>query len=156
MNRPPGPTLRLHAAAGRTPRVPRPSGWPALALPGPRQAVGLCTALLAATLQFAPGPLRAQAAVDDTVAWRCDVVYLPARSTWVRGLVMRVEDRRIAELRIDAQAVHTFAVEGTLLLTSMDNERIVIDVAEGTWTSDFRGLARGRGRCEHEPAPSRP
>ncbi len=88
----------------------------------------------------------------ETLAWRCEVTYLPARSTWVRSLALRQEGHRIAELRIDAQPVHTFAVEGTLLLTSMDNERIVVDVAGGHWTSDFRGLATGRGRCERQSA----
>ena len=113
-------------------------------------------ALAGAALHLAPATLRAQQTLSETLAWRCEVVYLPARSTWVRSLTLRVEGQRITELRIDAQPVHTFAVEGTLLLTSMDNERIAIDVAAGGWTSDFRGLATGRGRCEREPVSIRP
>jgi hypothetical protein len=113
-------------------------------------------------LYLAPGPTRAQAqaqaqaAADESLAWRCEVVYMPARSTWVRSLALRVHGSRIAEMRIDEQPVHTFALEGALLLTSMDNERIAIDVAEGQWTSDFRGVATGRGRCEREPAAAAP
>jgi hypothetical protein len=128
----------------------------ALTAPGRRLAAGLRAALAGVALHLAPAPLRAQPALDETLAWRCEVAYLPARSTWVRSLALRVEGQRITELRIDAQPVHTFAVEGTLLLTSMDNERIAIDVAAGDWTSDFRGLATGRGRCEREPVSNRP
>jgi hypothetical protein len=116
----------------------------------------LAAALLATALHLTPAPARAQAPADETLSWRCQVVYMPARSTWVRGLALRLEGRRIAEMRIDAQPVHTFAVEGTLLLTSMDNERIAIDVAGGQWTSDFRGAATGRGRCEREPVATTP
>lgn len=139
----------------RSSALPRTGPCP-VAAPGSRVAAGLCAALAGAALHLAPATLRAQPALSETLAWRCEVVYLPARSTWVRSLTLRVEGQRITELRIDAQPVHTFAVEGTLLLTSMDNERIAIDVAAGDWTSDFRGLATGRGRCEREPVSNRP
>ena len=150
MDRTPCPPPSLRLAAGRAPTARGSSGPQAPAAAGQPLAAGLCAVLAGAALHLAPGPLRAQPAVDETLAWRCEVVYLPARSTWARGLALRVQDRRITELRIDDQPVHSFTVEATLLLTSMDNERIAIDLADGTWTSDFRGAARGRGRCERE------
>lgn len=116
-------------------------------------ARALAAAVAAAALLL-PGSrmLRAQPAVADAPAWRCAVVYLPARSTWVRDLALRLDPRGIVEVRIDGQPVHTFAVDGTTLLTSMDNERIAVDVADGVWVSDFRGQASGRGRCERAAA----
>jgi hypothetical protein len=93
---------------------------------------------------------------DGIHAWRCPVAYLPARSTWVRTVTLRLVAGQVAELRIDGQAVHTFAAEGTLLLTAMDNERIAFDVATGQWDSDFRGRARGSGRCEREASGEAP
>ena len=116
---------------------------------------------LIAVLPMLAGPASSSAAAslaaDETAhAWRCPVAYLPARSTWVRTVALRLVQGQVAELRIDGQAVHTFAAEGTLLLTAMDNERIAFDVATGQWNSDFRGLARGSGRCEREDAGAGP
>jgi hypothetical protein len=49
---------------------------------------------------------------------------------------------------IDGVAVYAFSVRGTLILTSLDNERVQIDTDTQTWTSDFRGLAQSQGHCE--------
>lgn len=84
----------------------------------------------------------------DRTLLRCEPVYMPARSTWVREVELVGKDGRLSEVRIDGQAVYTFAVRDTTVLTSQDNERIQIDFGEGTWRSDFRGLASGQGRCE--------
>ena len=51
-------------------------------------------------------------------------------------------------MQIDGVPVYTFNVQGTVILTALDNERIQIDTAAQTWTSDFRGLASAQGRCE--------
>lgn len=84
----------------------------------------------------------------DRTLLRCEAVYMPARSNWVREVELVGKAGRLSELRIDGQAVYTFAVRDTTVFTSQDNERIQIDFGEGTWRSDFRGLASGQGRCE--------
>ena len=52
------------------------------------------------------------------------------------------------ETEIDGVPVYTFAIAQTVIMTSLDNERIQIDTAARTWASDFRGQATGQGRCE--------
>lgn len=73
---------------------------------------------------------------------------MPARSTWMRTVRLRYDAQRITQVLIDGQAPYTYSVIGTLVVSSMDNERIVLDVATGLWTSDFRDKASGNGRCE--------
>ena len=58
------------------------------------------------------------------------------------------DQRRVRSVHIDGVPVYTFAVRETVILTALDNERIQIDTASQTWTSDFRGLATAQGRCE--------
>lgn len=81
-------------------------------------------------------------------AFSCAVAYLPARTTWVRTLELRYDAARLSAVLIDGQAPYTFSVQGTQVATSLDNERIVVDVASGQWRSDFRDKATGQGRCE--------
>jgi hypothetical protein len=85
-----------------------------------------------------------------SVQYRCEAVYLPARSTWVRSVEIEHDDRRVRGLRIDGVAVYSFAVDGTVIRTALDNERIVLDTTSLDWQSDFRGQAQGQGRCERE------
>jgi hypothetical protein len=85
-----------------------------------------------------------------TVRYRCEAVYLPARSTWVRSVEIEHDARRIRALRVDGVPVYSFAVDGTTIRTALDNERIVLDTARGQWQSDFRNLAQAQGRCERE------
>lgn len=77
----------------------------------------------------------------------CEAVYLPARTTWTRTVVIGYDDQRVRSVQIDGVPVYTFAVHQTVILTALDNERIQIDTASQTWTSDFRGQATGQGRC---------
>ncbi len=101
--------------------------------------------VLLAGLLLGAGPLPAA-----SVQYRCEAVYLPARSTWMRSVEIEHDDRRVRGLRIDGVAVYSFAVDGTLIRTALDNERILLDTASGQWQSDLRGLAQGRGRCERK------
>jgi len=78
----------------------------------------------------------------------CEAVYLPARTTWTRTVAIGYDQRRVRSVHIDGVPVYTFAVRETVILTALDNERIQIDTASQTWTSDFRGLATAQGRCE--------
>ena len=78
----------------------------------------------------------------------CEAVYLPARSTWVRRVEIGYDEQRVSAVRIDGVSVYGFSVEGTVILTALDNERIQIDVAAQAWQSDFRGQASSQGRCE--------
>ncbi len=84
----------------------------------------------------------------NSVTLVCEAVYLPARSSWTRTVDIAYDQRRVRSVQIDGVAVYTFAIAGTLVLTSQDNERIRIDTAAQTWSSDFRGLATAQGRCE--------
>jgi hypothetical protein len=93
---------------------------------------------------------RGQSAVPaaGTVTLVCDAVYMPTRATWARTVTVAYDQRRVREVAIDGQVVYSFAVQDTLILTALDNERIQVDVAAQRWSSDFRGLATAQGRCE--------
>lgn len=111
----------------------------------------LVLAGLAAFPAWAQQPAKkglAAAPEAGTVTLVCEPVYLPARTTWTRTVVVAYDQRRIREVTIDGQAVYSFAIQETAILTSQDNERIQIDTAALTWSSDFRGLATAQGRCE--------
>lgn len=88
------------------------------------------------------------AAEVKTVRLLCEAVYLPARTVWSREVELEHNEQALTAVRIDGVSVYAFSVNGTLVLTSMDNERIQIDTAAQTWHSDFRGLAQSQGRCE--------
>jgi hypothetical protein len=100
---------------------------------------------LVALLAVAAGPL---AAAQQRVTLVCEAVYMPARSNWTRTVDIAYDNQRVRAVQIDGVAVYTFAIAGTLILTSQDNERIRIDTATQTWSSDFRGLATAEGRCD--------
>ncbi|MCB4362880.1 hypothetical protein KIH07_04000 [Hydrogenophaga taeniospiralis] len=110
--------------------------WAALALAGAQAPAS------------AAGPLERPGADAQRVGLVCEAVYLPARAPWVRTVDIGYDQRRVRSVHIDGIPVYTFTVQGTLILTALDNERIQIDTATQTWTSDFRGLATAQGRCE--------
>lgn len=107
-----------------------------------RRGIWLAMALV---LSVAGAPALA---APQQVDWQCEVVYQPERSVWARTVRLSYDERRLLAVAIDGVAVHTFTVYDTWVLTSQDNERIQIDANTRTWTSDFRGLAQGQGRCE--------
>src|SRR6218665_899659 len=80
--------------------------------------------ILAACLLLAAAP-----ALAATARYRCEAVYLPARSTWVRSVEIDHDEHRVRALRIDGVAVYSFAVDGAAIRTALDNERIVFDSA---------------------------
>lgn len=84
----------------------------------------------------------------DRTLLRCEPVYMPARSVWVREVELVGKDGRLSEVKIDGQAVYAFSILDKTVMTSQDNERIQIDFGARTWRSDFRGLASGQGQCE--------
>jgi hypothetical protein len=106
------------------------------------------TATPTLTPATSPTPALAPPGAATPALWRCEVAYLPARSTWVRQVEIETDGQRVTALRIDDIAPHAFTLVELSLVTSVDNERIVIDLASRQWQSDFRGLAQGRGRCE--------
>lgn len=110
-----------------------------------------CTAAVWAVLSLpaaATPPAANTPPSESVVQWLCDAVYLPARSSWVRSVRIRYDAQRVRSVHIDDQPVYSFNVLGTTLITALDNERIRIDTATMTWSSDFRGLATSEGRCE--------
>ena len=93
--------------------------------------------------------LTAQAhAALQTVHLSCAVAYMPARSTWVRDVQIDWDDQKIRALKIDGLTPYSFALRPQGFSTAIDNERIQVDLLQAQWTSDFRGLATGQGRCE--------
>ena len=125
--------------------------------------VGLCLALGALSGVSAVTPSQSVATVaeqaepkvsapdkaaTDRVLLVCEAAYLPARSVWQRTVEIGYDQKRVRSVAIDGVAVYAFSVRGTAILTSMDNERIQVDTATQTWTSDFRGLATSQGHCE--------
>jgi hypothetical protein len=99
-------------------------------------------------LLAACGGVGAAEPAKSRVGLVCEAVYRPARTIWVRMVEIAYDDQRVSGVRIDGVPVYSFSIEGTVVLTSMDNERIQIDVAAQSWQSDFRGLASSQGRCE--------
>ncbi len=104
----------------------------------------------AAPVETPPAPLpeTAEKPGTDRVLLVCEAAYLPARSVWRRTVEIVYDQKRVQSVAIDGVPVYAFSVRGTLILTSMDNERIQVDTATQTWTSDFRGLATSQGHCE--------
>jgi len=102
------------------------------------------TALAAGAVVWA---CQAQAATQS-VTLSCAVAYMPARSTWVREVQIEADKQTIRSLRIDGLKPYSFSVHPRGVSTAIDNERIQIDLTQAQWTSDFRGLASGQGRCE--------
>jgi FlaG/FlaF family flagellin (archaellin) len=86
-----------------------------------------------------------------TATLLCDAAYLPARTSWLRRVDIGYDRQHVRSVHIDGVPVYTFSIRGTVILTALDNERIQIDTASMTWTSDFRGLATAQGRCERAP-----
>ena len=107
-----------------------------------------CGALL---LGLAAGAALAQTAAPapgtEQVTLLCDATYMPARTNWLRTVVIGIDGARVRRISIDGVPVYTFAIADTVILTAIDNERIQIDTATLSWTSDFRGMASGQGRC---------
>jgi hypothetical protein len=91
-------------------------------------------------------------AAPQTMTLSCAVAYMPARSTWVREVQLGWDGNTLTSVRIDGLAPHSFSVDADRIATAVDNERIQIDLRQAQWTSDFRGLASGQGRCDAEGA----
>jgi hypothetical protein len=91
-----------------------------------------------------PSDKKAQ---EQRVSLSCEAVYMPGRTTWTRVVNIGYDQLRVRTVQIDGVPVYTFNVRDTVILTSTDNERIQIDTAAQTWTSDFRGAATSQGRC---------
>lgn len=121
-----------------------------------RSVPAVTAGLLAVTLMTTPARSASRAHGDGggAVELVCEAVYLPARSTWTRSVRIVYDGRRVRSVQVDGVPVYAFNVAGTVLLTAIDNERIQIDVAARTWTSDFRGQATAQGRCERQPPPA--
>ncbi|MEY4757256.1 MAG: hypothetical protein RJA34_2154 [Pseudomonadota bacterium] len=83
----------------------------------------------------------------NTAHWRCEVAYLPQRSTWMREVAVDYNRKAVTAVRIDGLAPYAYSVQGTVLLTAIDNERIQLDLGQRVWRSNFRESATGEGRC---------
>ncbi|MDM7942715.1 MAG: hypothetical protein QUV35_08805 [Hydrogenophaga sp.] len=110
-------------------------------------AGGVASALSLAAAAQNKAPAQAAPKASE-VTLVCEAVYLPARTTWTRTVLIAYDDRRVRSVQIDGVPVYTFAIQETVILTAIDNERIQIDTAAQTWSSDFRGQATAQGRCE--------
>lgn len=92
----------------------------------------------------------AVSAAGASARYRCEAVYLPARTSWVRSVEIVYDGRQLRAVWIDGAPAHRFAVSGTVIHTALDNERITFDTANLSWQSDLRGLVHAQGRCERE------
>jgi hypothetical protein len=111
-------------------------------------AACLAAAAPFATAQNKPATKPATPAAEVTLV--CEAVYLPARTTWTRTVGIAYDKKRVRSVQIDGVPVYTFAIQESVILTAVDNERIQIDTAAQTWSSDFRGQATAQGRCERQ------
>ncbi len=94
-------------------------------------------------------PLMAGAhGAESKAVLQCEPVYMPSRTVWPRTVDITYDQRRVRAVSVDGQKVYTFQVHDTWIFTSQDNERIQINTATLAWTSNFRGLATGEGRCD--------
>lgn len=93
----------------------------------------------------------AAAQPHERLRLRCAVFYTPERAIWQREVELTHDARRVLTVRIDGQTPYSFSSDGQNVYTALDNERIRIDIAQGWWQSDFRGLAAGEGRCSTSP-----
>ena len=89
------------------------------------------------------------AAAEGTTVFslQCSPFYLPARSIWQRTVTIEMQTGDIRAVQIDGVAVYAFSVNGTTLLTSVDGERIQIDIEGISWRSDLRGIVSSSGAC---------
>ncbi len=115
-------------------------------------SVALFAAAACATGEPVPKPpagptVTVAAAASNVVSLTCNPFYLPARSIWPRKVAIEVDADGVRSVEIDGVAVYTFNVNGTVILTAVDGERIQIDIDALTWNSDLRGLVTGRGGC---------
>lgn len=118
---------------------------------GPVRCTERCrglAAVFAVSLGLTATGAPAEPASDDRLTLDCAVVYVPERRTWHRQVELTFEGGYVERVLIDQQAAYAFQVLGSVILTAIDNERIQIDIQALTWSSDFRGLAQGQGRCE--------
>ena len=111
-------------------------------------AVSCVVAALSTSAAAQDKPTTRPAAKTSEVTLVCEAVYLPARTTWTRTVSIGYDRKRVRSVQIDGVPVYTFAIQDTVILTAIDNERIQIDTAAQTWSSDFRGQATAQGRCE--------
>ncbi|MBW0171175.1 MAG: hypothetical protein KXJ61_13225 [Hydrogenophaga sp.] len=111
-----------------------------------------CAVVLAAAGAAGPAAAQGKKANPPTgeVTLVCEASYQPARTTWTRTVRIGYDKTRVRSVLVDGVPVYTFSVRDTVILTAVDNERIQIDTAAQTWTSDFRGQATGEGRCERQ------
>ena len=122
-----------------------------------KSALVLLVALLAASAHAAgaavaklpAGPAAASPpqAAPSAVVFTCNAFYLPARSIWQRTVAIGLDADRVRSVEVDGVAVYTFNINGTVIMTAVDGERIQIDMQALTWSSDLRGLVTGRGTC---------
>lgn len=108
-----------------------------------------CIALISLAAHAAqPVPAATPPSAAGIISLTCNAFYLPARSIWKRTVLLELDDKGVRALQIDGVAVYSFAIDGTAILTAIDSERIQIDMALLTWSSDLRGIVSSQGRCE--------
>lgn len=110
-------------------------------------AVLVVAAAQAASAADRPAAKAPPTPTSGTVSLICSPFYLPARSIWKREVDIAYDADGVYAVKIDGLAVYSFAVTDTTLLTAVDGERIQIDTATRTWSSDLRGLVTSSGAC---------
>ncbi len=108
---------------------------------------GLLSLVLAIATSSLVGNPVAIASTVKTTQFTCAAFYLPTRSIWNRQVDIRYQNSRVLAVQIDGLPVYAFSLDGHVILTAIDNERIQIDTQAMLWSSDFRGMATSQGQC---------
>jgi hypothetical protein len=84
-----------------------------------------------------------------TISLDCRVQYKKDGGLWHRAVSLVYDKSKLREVRIDDQPVYTFNLTNKAILTSVDSERIQIEIrpTKTTWRSNFRDRDFGVGAC---------
>ena len=108
---------------------------------------GLLSLVLAIATSSLVGNTFAIASTVKNKQFICAAFYLPTRNIWNRLIDIRFQGSRVLAVQIDGLPVYAFSLDGHVILTAIDNERIQIDTQAMLWASDFRGMATSQGQC---------
>jgi len=108
---------------------------------------GLLSLVFAVATSSLVGNTVAIASTVITTQFTCAAFYLPRRSIWNRQVDIRYKNSQPVSVHIDGLPVYAFSMDGPVVMTAIDNERIQIHTQALLWTSDFRGVASSQGTC---------
>jgi hypothetical protein len=107
----------------------------------------VCQSLIVLLL-LAARPVSAQ---QQAIQLDCRVQYKQDGEVGLRPVTLTyaAQGKKLKAISIDGQDVHSFTVNGLVILTSVDSERIQIEFSGNRtlWRSNFRDRDFGTGEC---------